>query len=133
MTAFKYAMLLSVASPTNPSTSSALPTSCVHRHSSYRRPVQNTGLLIYLIAMMCHDVFTPVKLNLHMFDDVFCCIISLFFMSNKYNIVCSTSSRGFVLIKLSWAISFVLMTLKEITVLIIGLIRGQTQDIFHFR
>lgn len=51
-------------------------------------------------------------------------------MLSKYNIVSATPSRAFVLIRLSWAISFVFMTLTEIAVLIIELVVGQTQGIF---
>lgn len=51
-------------------------------------------------------------------------------MSSKCNIVSAISSRGFVLIRLSWAINFVCMTLTEIAVLIIELVAGQTKGIF---
>lgn len=53
-------------------------------------------------------------------------------MSSKCNIVSAISSRGFVLIRLSWAINFVFMTLTEIAVLIIELVAGQTKGVFFF-
>lgn len=55
----------------------------------------------------------------------FLSVLLFFGQTNKW-FVRRTSSRGLVLIRLSRAINFVIMTLMDIVKLIISLIQGQT-------